>query len=299
MVFWIFLPIGLLAFYLLLTLWLTYLVQQIPRHPVTDPPDWGHVEDLRVPTVEGGSLETWRVRPDGPSRGTVVLVHGWGRNRDRMVHRARLFGRWGFTAVVFSVRDHGRSTPRRFMNAVRFAEDTVSVLDWVGEPVVLYGHSAGSAGALIAAVRRPEAVRLLILEGSYARTGEALLSLYRWVHPLFGRCFGPMIVFWMQLFYRGLPEACSPVLQAPRVRAPVLLVHGADDRRFPVRFARTLRDGFAPGQAELFVAEGAGHSDASRTAGYGEAVLRFLSRHGAVAHRDDLPGAGREGDRPA
>ena len=115
------------SLYGLVTLLLTYLVQQYPRKPVHDPPDWG--------------------RPDGPSSGTVLFMHGWGRNRDRMVARARLFAGWGFTAVIHSARDHGHSSPSPMMNIMKFAQDIETVLNWLDEPVILYGHSAGAAGA--------------------------------------------------------------------------------------------------------------------------------------------------------
>ncbi len=209
---------GILVLYLLFTLFLTYLVQQIPRHPVEDKPDWGNILDTRIPAVDGGSLEVWRIEPGRPSRGTVVFAHGWGRNRDRMVARARYFGRWGFTTIIHSARDHGQSSPRRFMNAMKFCEDIEAVLTWVNEPAILYGHSAGAAGAIIAAERNPDKIKLLFLEGCYADTEEALLSLYRWVNPFFGVVFGPMILFWMNLFYRNRLAAVSPARLAPVVK---------------------------------------------------------------------------------
>jgi pimeloyl-ACP methyl ester carboxylesterase len=271
--------VGLLVLFILLSLFLTYLVQQIPRNPVKDPPDWGQVTDRRIPSSDGGFLEVWRIEPEMPSRGTIVFAHGWGRNRDRMVSRARIFSQWGFTAVIHSARDHGHSTPRRFMNAARFAEDIENVLDWVDEPVALYGHSAGAGGAIIAAFRNPDKIKILFLEACYARTEEALLSLYRWFNPMFGIIFGPMIIFWMNLFYRYQLDVYSPARLAPAVKMPVLLIHGENDRRFPLPFARTLRDSFAPGQADLYVAEGVGHSDSSNTPGYQEAVRLFLERN--------------------
>ena len=271
--------VGLFVLFVSLSLFLTYLVQQIPRNPIKDVPDWGHVTDSRIPSSDGGFLEVWRIEPDIPSRGTIVFAHGWGRNRDRMVSRARIFSQWGFTAVIHSARDHGHSTPRRFMNAARFAEDIESVLDWVDEPVALYGHSAGAGGAIIAAFRNPDKIKILFLEACYARTEEALLSLYRWFNPIFGKIFGPMIIFWMNLFYRNQLEAYSPARLASAVKMPVLLIHGEKDRRFPLPFALTLRDSFAPGQADLYVAEGVGHSDSSNTPGYQEAVRLFLEHH--------------------
>jgi hypothetical protein len=40
-----------------------------------------------------------------------------------------------------------------------------------------------------------------------------------------------------------------------------------------------LKRSFAPGQIALYVGEGAGHSDSSRTAGYEAAIKSFLNRH--------------------
>jgi len=269
--------VGIVLAYLLLSLFFTYLVQQLPRKPVRDLPDWGDLLDTKVPAVDGGFLETWRIAPGGTPKGTVLFVHGWSRNRDRMVERARLFGKLGYVTVLFSARDHGNSSSKRFMNAMKFAEDIESILDWVGEPVILYGHSAGSAGAAIAAVRNPARIKLLFLEASYAYTEEALLSLYRWVNPFFGYVFGPMIILWMNLFYHNGLDKVSPARLAPDLKMPVMLIHGEIDRRFPLEFAEKLHRSFPAGHAELHVAPGAGHSGASLAEGYSEAVSRFLA----------------------
>jgi len=275
----IFLLGGFIGLYLIFTLICTYFVQQRPGRPVHEPPDWGAVSDTKIPAIDGGFLEVWRIEPEGSSKGLVVFAHGWSRNRDRMVYRARIFARWGFTTVIHSARDHGNSSRRRFMNAVKFAEDIEAVMKWLNQPVILYGHSAGSAGAVIAASRHPDRVRVLFLEASYAFTKEALLSLYRWFNPFFGISCGPMILFWMNLFYRNRLDAVSPVRLAPGLKMPVMLIHGEKDRRFPLDFALKLQRSFAPGQAELYVAKGAGHSDSSRSPGYQRALKSFLDRH--------------------
>ncbi len=275
-------PVGI---YIFLSLILTYLVQEYPRKPVTDQPDWGKVLDTRIPAIDGGSLELWRIEPDGPSRGTVVLAHGWSRNRNRMVARARVFGGMGFTTILHSARDHGNSSPRRFMNAMKFSEDIEAVLDWVGKPVILYGHSAGAGGSILTAARNPHRIQLLFLEGCYAYTKDALLSLYRWFNWTIGTCFGPAIIFWMDLFYRSDINLTSPALIAPDITMPVMMIHGENDQRFPVAYAHTLKNSFRPGQAELYVAPGAGHSDSSQTPGYVPAIKGFLDRHRAVYSR--------------
>ncbi|MEN8244862.1 MAG: alpha/beta hydrolase [Thermodesulfobacteriota bacterium] len=270
---------GLILFYLLLTLLVTYLVQQFPRKPVVDKPDWGRVLDTTIPALDGRSLEVWRIEPEGESRGIVVLAHGWSRNRDRMVPRARLFAQLGFTTVIHSARDHGNSSPKKFMNAAKFAEDIEAVIKWVGEPVMLYGHSAGSAGAIAAAAGNQSMIRLLFLEASYADTRKALLSLYRWVNPVFGVLFGPMILFWMNLFYWGALGRYSPAVLAKEIHVPVMIIHGEKDQRFPLAFAFELQQHFPHDRVSLFVAQGASHSESSTKPGYREAVKAFLDKY--------------------
>jgi pimeloyl-ACP methyl ester carboxylesterase len=270
---------GCAVFYVLLSLYLTYLVHQVPRNPVHEVPEWGKLIDTRIPARNGGSLEVWRVEPEGLSRGIIVLAHGWSRNRDRMVGRARIFARMGFTTVLHSARDHGASSSHRLMNALRFAEDIEAVMEWVGEPVLIYGHSIAAAAALIAAYRNPGKIKFLFLESCYARTREALLSLYRGYNWFFGVFFGPMVVLWMEVFYRRGLDSISPVTLAPTIDIPVLIIHGGQDRDFPLHHAWRLRESFPPGRAELFVAVGADHSSSSLAPGFDGAIQTFLARH--------------------
>jgi pimeloyl-ACP methyl ester carboxylesterase len=271
--------LGVCVLYVLITLCLTYVVLQYPRNPVEDKPDWGQVTEVTIAAEDGGQLEAWRVEPKGPSRGIVVLAHGWGRNRDRMVNRGRIFSRLGFTTIMHSARDHGNSSPQRFMCAPRFAEDIEAVLRWVGEPVLLYGHSIGAAAAVIAASRNPGRVKLLFLEACYARTREALLSLYRTYNWVFGVFFAPMVILWMEIFWKWGLEKVSPVRLAAGIDCPVLIIHGERDQNFPLHHAWRLRDSFPSGRAEAFVAVGADHSSSSLDPEYPAVVKSFVDRH--------------------
>lgn len=266
------------AVYLLASVYLTYLLHRIPRRPVRQFPEWGHVNDTRIAAAEGGEIEVWRIEPEGESRGIVVLAHGWGRNRDRMVLRARIFGELGFTTVIHSARDHGNSSPKAFMNAFRFAEDIEAVLQWINEPVTLYGHSIGAAGAILAASRNPDQIRYLFLEGCYVRSKGALRDLYCAYNRFFGLLFGYTVVFFMDILYRFKMDGVSPIRLAPGIPADVLIVHGEKDQNFPAENAIRLRDAFPSGKAELFIAKGADHSSSSLTPGYREAVESFVER---------------------
>ena len=73
--------------------------------------------------------------------------------------------------VALDMRGHGLSElpadPARMTNWNTYADDLVEVLDRIvpegARPPVLAGHSMGSVAALLAAVRRPQRVRALVL----------------------------------------------------------------------------------------------------------------------------------------
>ena len=113
------------------------------------------------------------------------------------------------------------------------------------------------------------------------------MSLYRWFNPVVGTVFGPGILFWMNVIYRGQVARYSPARLAPSISAPVMMIHGKQDRRFPIAYAQELAGRFRQGQVDFYAAEGAGHSDSSLTEGYLPAVERFLKRHGALSEGND------------
>ena len=85
------------------------------------------------------------------------------------------------------------------------------------------------------------------------------------------------VVFLLLIFF--MVATTFSKFTAMDIKIPVMLIHGEKDRRFPLAFALELKRSFAAGQAELYVAEGAGHSDSSRTSGYEAATKSFLDRH--------------------
>ena len=58
-----------------------------------------------------------------------------------------------------------------------------------------------------------------------------------------------------------------------------MLIHGEKDQRFPLAFARELKNSFPHDKVFFFVARGAGHSESSTRPGYREAVEAFVDKY--------------------
>jgi dipeptidyl aminopeptidase/acylaminoacyl peptidase len=117
------------------------------------------------------------------------------------------------------------------------------------------------------------------LEGCYAKTREALLSLYRSYNRFFGILFAPMVVLWMEIFYTNDLDSISPVNLSPNIDLPVMIIHGEKDQNFPLHHSWRLRDSFPAGRAELFVARNSDHSSPSLNSEYPVAIQTFVDRH--------------------
>jgi pimeloyl-ACP methyl ester carboxylesterase len=94
----------------------------------------------------------------------IVLLHGatfraedWENIFPRLATRYRV--------IAYDARGHGKSARAASYAIGELADDLLRVIDAVaGGPAIVIGHSLGGATALVAAAKRPQAVRALVLE---------------------------------------------------------------------------------------------------------------------------------------
>lgn len=132
----------------------------------------------------------------GPADGEpLVLVHGLGGTALNWAFVAPELARTRRVLVV-DLPGHGRSDPLPAAPSLApFADRVLALAEREGLlPATLVGHSLGGAVAVRAAVRRPDAVRGLVLAAaagitSSTRVAERVLAFVGWVQP--GRRISP------------------------------------------------------------------------------------------------------------
>ncbi|MHA2226964.1 MAG: alpha/beta hydrolase [Candidatus Hodarchaeales archaeon] len=271
--------------YFLFTAALSILLANIPRRPVHEIPEWGEIRDYLVPTINGKKLECWVIYPEKfkgesnesvlKSNPAILLFHGWGRNRDSMVTRARIYGNYGYTTILPSARDHGNSDKEILgMSIVRFSEDLESCIEWWGKPVIINGHSISAGAALIVAARN-KLVKGVISEATPYAFPHSLKYVYypilRWLTPL----LMPGITVFTKIKYRNYSkEDYSPYDAASRVTIPTLLIHGEKDEIFPHEYTTHLKKRIE--KCLIWVPEGTEHSNIDKHPDYSNQVNKFL-----------------------
>lgn len=224
-------------------------------------PDAAGVPELAEVTVrtdDGLDLLGWYGAPSDPAKPTVLLFHGNGESVSRRSGVARDLLDAGYGVYQAEYRGYGGNpgTPSE-AGLYRDARAAMDFLERQGARVVLHGYSLGSGVAVqLATERRVEG---LVLEAPFASVVEVAARLLPFVP--------------VRLLVRDRFESIAKI---GRVRVPLLVYYGTDDRVIPLDQFGTLFD--AANEPKRLVAfPGADHVNAW-SAGGRAVTLSFLAR---------------------
>ena len=210
-------------------------------------------------------------RPDAP---VLLYLHGARFDVRGSAHRMRRMNELGFAVLGIDYRGFGRSTAALPSETYAF-EDARAAWQWIAQqypnvPRYVFGHSLGGAIAVhLAAEGAPDAAGLIV-EGTFTSIPEVVRT-FRWgwlpVSPLI-----------TQRFDAGR--------RIERVKMPVLVVHGSEDRLIAPELGRSLYDR-APEPKRFLLVEGGSHHNTNSVGQplYRQALAEMFG-HGAEARRD-------------
>jgi len=219
-------------------------------------------EEVCFPTDGGKTLYGWWIPSAGADR-TLVLVHGWGRNVERVLPFVRELHPAGYNLIAFDARSHGSSDNDGTANMLKFSVDIQAALDEAQrrgadpEALGVVGLSVGGAAALHAAAH-DRRIRAVITVGAFAHPGDLMRAELR--EKGIPAILASAVCRYVEYSIGARLDIIAPEQQIRGIEAPVLLVHGEDDVVVPVDHGRRLA---AAGSAnvELLVLPGRGHSD--------------------------------------
>lgn len=213
-----------------------------------------HETWVDVPGARLNVLHLKRPAPDG----VVFFLHGNAGSLERWFTNAEFYRALNLDLVMIDYRGYGKSSGRiaseaQLMDDVRAAWQAVAPA-YAGKRRIVYGRSLGSGlAAQLAAEVQPE---LTVLVSPYQSMQALAGELYPWVP-------GPLLRYPLRTD-----------LALPKIRGPVVMLHGDQDTLIQVEHSRRLKQA-NPGVALVEVA-GAGHSDIHRQPAYLQALRSYL-----------------------
>src|ERR1700759_4395711 len=232
--------------------------------------------------------------PDTPPRAVVVLSHGLGEYARRYDHVAQRFEDAGLVTYALDHRGHGRSGGKRML--VRDVSEYTADFDTLvgiatrehpGLKCIVLGHSMGGGIVFAYGVERPDNYDLMVLSGLAVAAQGQVAPLLGLAAKLPGAVVpglpaqeldvdaisrDPAVVAAYKddpLVYHGkVPAGIGRALlqvgetmpqRAPALTAPLLVVHGSDDRLIPVAGSHRLVENVGSTDVELKVYPGLYH----------------------------------------
>jgi uncharacterized protein len=279
---------------LLVALWLVasyVVVYKFTRRarPMFDEPAPSSIADsvqaLRLTASDGEQIGAWFIagKPDRP---VVLILHGNGASRAACLGQAELVGSIGCGVLLITFRAHGDSTGELNDFGYGAHHDVVAAVEWVkkntvGQQVIVWGQSLGSAAALFAAEGLGNEVAGYIFECPYRdlrtavwnRLNQRLPLPLNYVAYTGMKLVSPLVV----------PHAkqISPLNAAAKLPSsiPVLVLAGGIDQRAFVVESQEICE-CCKDRSQLVVFENADHLklfDADEAA-YRKAVLEFIQK---------------------
>jgi alpha-beta hydrolase superfamily lysophospholipase len=223
--------------------------------PTRDVAWWGanlsnyQFEEHWIPVGEGQKLHAWWMRAEDPDAPVVLYLHGARWNLTGSVTRIDRWRRLGYTVLAVDYRGFGKSTDIAPTEENAY-EDAVAAWDYLAtlaprRPRLIVGHSLGGAIATELALRRPEAAGL-VLEATFTSVRD-MVDQSTWG-------FLPVSLILTQNF--------DVLSRIPRVKVPVLVTHGTNDRIVPVEMGEKLYAA-ATAPKRFIKVEGASHHNLS------------------------------------
>jgi hypothetical protein len=222
------------------------------------------VERVDLRTADGERIVAWEKAPK-PGRMLVIYLHGNGGSLTRRTTRLMSLARDGDGFLAVSWRGYGGSSGSPTEDGlIADAHAAYAHALSRGVPpsrIILFGESLGTGVAIALAASRE--VAGVALEAPYSSTADVARDIY-WYAPV-------------GLLMR---DQFRSDLRVGGVRAPILIVHGDNDRVVPIRFGERLY-ALANQPKEFLRLPGAGHQALDDP----RAQARFTSWRDALLER--------------
>ncbi len=225
---------------------------------------------------------------DADPRGVVVLCHGYAEHARRYDHVAQRFGESGLAVYALDLRGHGRSGGKRvyLRDISEYTEDFHTLVgiaagEYPDLKLVVLGHSMGGGIVFAYGVEHPDDYAAMVLSGPAVDAQDGVSPMMMFVAKALGQLLPGLPVEQLptdavsrdpevvaaynadpMVHHGKLPAGIARALigvgetmpqRAPALTAPLLIVHGEQDKLIPVQGSRHLMECVGSQDAHLKV----------------------------------------------
>jgi fermentation-respiration switch protein FrsA (DUF1100 family) len=249
--------------------YLGYSMTRVKRVPVEGNPGIMGLayENVTFPSLDAKlTLHGWFLSNSG-SQQVIIMVHGNGQNRvDPSIGTLDIaFGlvEHGYNVLMFDLRGYGESDGSTVSGGYYEKRDLEGAVDYMQgrgfEHIGVLGFSLGAVTALLAGAEDTD-IDAIVSDSSFADLQDIMGPEFsKRTHA--PKVFLNPILFVIKIMYGVDFTAIRPIESVANIAPrPILFIHGEADKTIPVSHAYRLFKASGNPQNELWVVEGAGHT---------------------------------------
>ncbi|VXB90432.1 conserved hypothetical protein [Flavobacterium sp. 9AF] len=220
------------------------------------------------------------------TKGTIILLHGIRSRKEHFVALSQHLSLLGYNAVAVDLRAHGQSGGTHCTFGVKEKKDISKLVDYLVEkekittPIGVWGQSLGGAIGL-QALGNDKRIAFGIIESTFTDF-ETITHDYFQFHLGFN--FKPLTHY---LVHRAgkiadfNPEEAKPIAYCEKITQPILLVHGNQDQRIHIQYAKENYAAIPSSQKEFLEINQANHLNVWKVGGkiYFDKVMAFIEKN--------------------
>ena len=252
--------------------------------------DW---EPVRVNGTDGTMLRGTYIADTRGSHQTVILLHGLYQNRMMCLPYVSIYRNLGYNVLLIDQRGHGESGGEHTDWGLSEVDDLTQWVQWLHEKdgamkIGLHGISLGAAMALLyAGSDRGDSLSFVVADSSYgniiALGREKLRQAAKDERVVWGyNILDPFFQAAMLFHTHKLVSNIEPAQAVRFIKAPVLFLHGSQDKLVPVQTVQSLYDNCGSTDKHIYIFKDSPHAVGieTDTDAYHRVVTRFLrNRH--------------------
>lgn len=219
---------------------------------------------------------------NGPSKKTMIIVHGYTYNHYGSIKYMDMFIKRGFNVLLYDHRYHGKSGGKNCSFGYYEKYDLKNCVDWVKNKVgqesfiATHGESMGAATTLMHAAI-DDRVDLLIADCPFESVYEQFKYRLKVEYHLPPFPVLTISNLFTRFFIKASYGQISPLNLVKHIKCPTLFIHGKDDAYIPCEHSQNLYEA-KTGFKKIYLVDGADHAESYQTdkSRYEKEVHQFL-----------------------
>jgi dipeptidyl aminopeptidase/acylaminoacyl peptidase len=218
-----------------------------------------------------------------PAKGTIILLHGIRSKKEHFIILSKLIAQQGYNAIALDSRGHNESEGQFCTFGVKEKKDIAQLITFLEKDnrittnIGVWGQSLGGAIGL-QAMGNDKRIKFGIIESTF--TDFRTIS-----HDYFKNNLGFNIPFFTNYLISRAgsigdfnPEDAKPINFCKKITQPILIVHGAKDKRIDVKYGKENFNAIPSNKKQFLTIKEGNHLNINKIGGeeYFENVFNFI-----------------------